>query len=266
MARIMQRFPEYFVQALDDSIFYEAMLLRDKYKTIVPQGILRTDQNFPIGFDFRESLDGHRTKFAYAIDEQSAVKGLNYADKNPHWPFALAILQITLRDYLRKLRAHIVTHEKEDVLLDRQGVVVTPTRFSEHMKTVIRESAQASFQQELLPVMSFFLQEAGGDVSEKNFAKALCQTFRAEAMQSTARRMVPKQVDTKIVTTKCPFGPVLGRLSHMVLEEDADGVITVSDEKRPGAFFYFLYQKAQEFDERFNAEMNADRQDFGIAG
>ncbi len=83
-------------------------------------------------------------------------------------------------------------------------------------------------------------------MDERAFAMALCDTFRAKALESMEKfefRRNGKDAKISYSRNQCPFGPVLGGIAGIVLKEDKNGFISLSEERRSGALFAFLYEK-----------------------
>lgn len=119
-----------------------------------------------------------------------------------------------------------------------------------HLGKIENQAKDASqFMHEFLPVFAHHL-DGDRDLSDKDFAQSLCELFRKKSMRSKTQYGEPQI---------CPVSSVIGQISGAVFVENPDGTLSVSDEKRPGALFSFLYQMAQDELQRLENTAHQDQ-------
>lgn len=191
-----------------------------------PEQVMRHDQ-----LDFADAYTRHpdamRSKSIYPLSRDEVKTALDFEDTHAAWRRAVATLQYHISDYMDAVTQAVQSNLIQGAI--RKSLVLG------NIQAFKGEASKTSFLREFSPVMSASLSASGADgLDEKAFARALCETFRREAFRSSYCGEL----------TVCPFGPVIGRLSSIVLKEDTDGRIFVSGDQKPGALFRFLVERA----------------------
>ncbi|MFP4312722.1 MAG: hypothetical protein ACLFR0_00220 [Alphaproteobacteria bacterium] len=232
---LFSAYPAFLVHYLTISDFDDA---RDLVKIMPkdPESLLYFQNRF-IKEEVRAHYDEHsivRSALTFCLTEEEAQKGLQKMKNDSNLAMMMALFGDSCLKYFDGLK-EAANYSEGRGYRSFNGVagMVKPL---EKMTNQLKDAYQ--FMQELLPVLAFAL-EGKQDLNEKDFAMGLCTTFRMQAMKSEN-----KSIDK---VKHCPFGPALGDISVAVLERQANtGRITLSDERRPGALFHFLYQEARE--------------------
>lgn len=184
-----------------------------------------------------KQLGGWRFFEDFPLTEEEARASLTYIESNPQLALTFCILDDMTLSYLHGF-LDAVNWSEDNGFEAEFGKAIASHGLMKFIKKQLEDRKQ--FLDEL--IVSFAHGFAGGkkDFNEQTLSMQLCEVFRNKAMQSC-----PSYYDRSEVT-QCPFQPVLGALSRAVFEQDEHGIVSLSDEKRQGAFLYFLYQKAGE--------------------
>lgn len=173
----------------------------------------------------------------FILTEEETKRSLEYIKGNPQLALTFCMLDDMTINYLNGFLSQI--QWSEDMGFEGQyGQSNASHKLMQFIKKQLDERKQ--FLDELIVSFSLGFADDKCDINEETLSKQLCTVFRNKAMQSCPSYYNRNEV------MQCPFQPVLGSLSRAVFKEDDNGVITLSNEKRQGAFLYFLYQKAQQ--------------------
>lgn len=260
---VFEKLPDFVPSYLKTDCYYRAKVRVDTARKENAASLLRSHQSFPLEID-REMYraDGiGRPKSDFPLTQQEAVKALYYEQKNEAWEVTISLLQQIVLTYLSEFSQALVKHK----MYRKTGGC---ENFEKELSRSLGEANGRSFLKELSPSMSYSLSEQGADeITEKNIARALCDTFRKHAMRSSVMfyRPDPLMGDVaEVKETQCGFATSLAKISSVVYEENADGAVCNTGQSRPGAFFYFLYKRVQRLESEHYAALQVDREELGL--
>lgn len=232
---LFSEIPEYLERFFDMNGAAEGVSLMDMVPQ-KPEDVLVTQMGFPSAEQkVSEITDGTWRFFEdFLLTEEETAQSIEYLQSNEQFCLTFCLLGAAVHSYFQEF-LDAVNWTEEDGFTQCYG----ESSQSHTQLNKIREQIVSAeqFVKELLPVFAFGFID-GKEVTERNLALGLCDTFRNKAMQGH------EDYYGRTNPIHCAFGPALGALSSIVIEECENGNMSVSNEQRPGALFYFLYQKA----------------------
>lgn len=196
----------------------EDVLVQQSYFPSAEYRQKRTKQGY-----WRDSED-------FVLTEDETLEALQFHNQDDSWLIASFIFA----DMLQKYMEYMVSFASKGHLKGMQKYFGDYNESFDVLTDIEGQSASSDpITHELWPILSYSIAQNSG-IDEKTIAKSLCQMFRAKAMQNNEGK-------------HCPFGPALGELSSCVLGYDDGGQVILSEERRPGAFIFFLYQWAEKY-------------------
>lgn len=174
---------------------------------------------------------GARKDDVYPLTVEEMREAEKYYSRSEGLFVALAGFQAGVSEYFKDL-----TREGEartwGVSTEAKDFILTQT------KLCARNASGLSFWHDLYPVMLSSLHERAVDLQGTDVQKALTQGFKKAVFHSFGYEEQENEV--VLVEAPCPFAKAIGHLFQTKLIEDADGELSVSDDKEPGALILFL--------------------------
>ena len=186
----------------------------------------------------------------FALTQAETRHALDYMHKNEAWAMAGCLFRDALESFIFELKSALKTHTDHFTIFGEQN------ESHKNLFEIFVFGTSESITHELWPILSSEILETD-EISEFDLAKSLCATFRNKAMVSNYNKDMGYDKDEKQF---CAFGPVLAELSSVTFKCDEAGMLEISNNRRPGAFFFFLYQKGKDIiDEYAEIENRAQR-------
>lgn len=176
--------------------------------------------------------DGTRSLEFHPLSKPEMEAAQNHYPHSTNLLVALACLQAGVGQYFKDMleaSAHF------EWIFDGNDMQMV----EEFLRDSTTNANEFSFWHDLYPVMLSSLKERVKTLDGQDVQAALGKAHRGSAFKSYARS------GDDIEFRQCPFGKVIGHLFQTIFIENADGTLSVSANREPGALILFLADKGQ---------------------